>query len=184
MRRFSLILPLLLPLMLAGCTEDEAKDSGAGSDGAASDGGADGGADGAGDGAGDGGDTGCEELPFYVDADGDGYGVGEPVLACEAPEGHAPTDGDCDDGDAAFNPGAAEDDRLMVVSGVSKSHAMTGFRTGWLRGSRELVAVVTKLQEPFISCCVPFAQVCTRVAIIVVTDAPLRRCWHPIADVA
>ena len=81
-------------------------------------------------------------------------------------------------------PGAAEDDRLMVVSGVSKSHAMTGFRTGWLRGSRELVAVVTKLQEPFISCCVPFAQVCTRVAIIVVTDAPLRRCWHPIADVA
>ena len=109
MRRFSLILPLLLPLMLAGCTEDEAKDSGAGSDGAASDGGADGGADGAGDG-GDGGDTGCEELPFYVDADGDGYGVGEPVLACEAPEGHAPTDGDCDDGDLAFNPGAAEDD--------------------------------------------------------------------------
>ena len=105
MRRFLRFLPLILPLALAGCTEEEAKDSASGADGAG-----DGAADGAGDGAGDGGDTGCAELPFYVDADGDGYGVGEAVLACEAPEGHAPTDGDCDDGDAAFNPGAAEDD--------------------------------------------------------------------------
>jgi hypothetical protein len=31
-------------------------------------------------------------------------------MACEAPAGHVAAAGDCDDTDAAFNPGAAEDD--------------------------------------------------------------------------
>ena len=33
-----------------------------------------------------------------------------PVLACEPPEGFVTQDGDCDDGDAAFFPGATETD--------------------------------------------------------------------------
>eukprot|EP00041_Stephanoeca_diplocostata_P024323 m.613327 g.613327 ORF g.613327 m.613327 type:complete len:444 (+) comp22501_c0_seq12:213-1544(+) len=48
--------------------------------------------------------------------------------------------------------------RLMVVSSVSKSYAMTAFRVGWLRASPEVIQIATKLQEPFVSCGVPFAQ--------------------------
>ena len=47
---------------------------------------------------------------FYTDADGDGYGAGEPTAACAATDGQSPLDGDCDDNDPAFNPGAAEED--------------------------------------------------------------------------
>ena len=46
---------------------------------------------------------------FWVDGDGDGYGD-DPVEACEQPSGTATVDGDCDDDDPAYNPGASEDD--------------------------------------------------------------------------
>jgi len=46
---------------------------------------------------------------FWPDADGDGHGVPiTPRDACEAPAGYAPTDDDCDDGDASVFPGATE----------------------------------------------------------------------------
>ena len=49
------------------------------------------------------------EVSFFVDADGDGYGVSNSsVLACLVQVGTAVLDGDCDDGDAAINPGATE----------------------------------------------------------------------------
>ncbi|MBN2797850.1 MAG: hypothetical protein JXX28_01770 [Deltaproteobacteria bacterium] len=48
---------------------------------------------------------------FYVDGDGDGYGdAAAPVAACEAPAGAVSADGDCDDTDPAFHPGAPESD--------------------------------------------------------------------------
>ena len=47
---------------------------------------------------------------FYTDGDADGYGAGEAILACEAPSGAAARDGDCDDADPRYNPGAAEAD--------------------------------------------------------------------------
>jgi hypothetical protein len=48
---------------------------------------------------------------YYMDADGDGYGRDNAgVMACTAPAGYAPTPGDCDDGNPAFNPGAEESD--------------------------------------------------------------------------
>ncbi len=54
-------------------------------------------------------DTGCDAAtPWFVDADGDGYGAGAPVEACEAPEASVGVDGDCDDADAAIHPGADE----------------------------------------------------------------------------
>jgi hypothetical protein len=47
--------------------------------------------------------------PYYVDADGDGFGDGEAAgLACAAPPGFAAADGDCDDGELSVNPGAVE----------------------------------------------------------------------------
>jgi hypothetical protein len=50
-----------------------------------------------------------ETTDFYADADGDGYGGGAPLPACEPVPGHSRTDGsDCDDTDAAVHPGAVE----------------------------------------------------------------------------
>lgn len=47
-------------------------------------------------------------LPFYRDMDGDGYGAGEPMLACSAPANHVGRNGDCDDMNAARTPMRAE----------------------------------------------------------------------------
>jgi hypothetical protein len=47
---------------------------------------------------------------WYADADGDGYGdSAAPLAACDAPADSAAQGGDCDDGDPARSPGAAED---------------------------------------------------------------------------
>jgi large repetitive protein len=46
---------------------------------------------------------------FWADGDGDGYGdPNVDVLSCAAPEGFVADDQDCDDGEAAVNPGASE----------------------------------------------------------------------------
>jgi len=48
---------------------------------------------------------------YYRDVDGDGYGTLDDTLqACEPPSGYSDQTGDCDDTDAAFNPGADESD--------------------------------------------------------------------------
>jgi hypothetical protein len=45
---------------------------------------------------------------WYLDSDGDGYGAGTPVPACEAPPQHVSAPGDCDNNDGTFHPGAPE----------------------------------------------------------------------------
>jgi MYXO-CTERM domain-containing protein len=46
---------------------------------------------------------------WYLDADGDGYGdPGSAIIACDPPDGAVVSGADCDDADAARNPGAAE----------------------------------------------------------------------------
>lgn len=47
---------------------------------------------------------------FYPDADADGYGDanGQPVCACNPPQGYAAGNSDCDDSDASINPGAVD----------------------------------------------------------------------------
>jgi len=48
---------------------------------------------------------------WYLDGDGDGYGLDSlTTAACSQPTGYAAYDGDCDDADTAYNPGATEDD--------------------------------------------------------------------------
>lgn len=56
-----------------------------------------------------------QNLEFYVDADGDGYGAGELTLACAgdpgvAPAGYSLTSDDCNDADEMSYPGANEID--------------------------------------------------------------------------
>jgi aspartate aminotransferase len=56
------------------------------------------------------------------------------------------------DGQKAPNPYAfarnvGESSRLVVVQGVSKMYAMTGFRIGWALGNREVVEAMTNIQS-------------------------------------
>ena len=51
---------------------------------------------------------GCEELPWHFDADADGFGTGDAVMACEAPPRHVDNADDCDDLDSESFPGAPE----------------------------------------------------------------------------
>ena len=49
-------------------------------------------------------------------------------------------------------------ERVILVTGMSKAFAMTGFRVGFTRASRDYIELAAKLQEPFVSCGVAMAQ--------------------------
>ncbi len=54
-------------------------------------------------------DEGLSGSSYYADLDSDGYGdASSAVSACATPAGYVADDTDCDDSDAATNPGAAE----------------------------------------------------------------------------
>jgi aspartate/methionine/tyrosine aminotransferase len=54
---------------------------------------------------------------------------------------------------------------------------MTGFRVGWtLCSNLSLVAQMTKLQEPLVSCGVPFAQAAATTALLVHNANPQLSC--------
>ncbi len=55
-------------------------------------------------------DNAVDEQPWYLDRDGDGYGVSDVTdkTGCEQPEGFGPYPDDCDDTDATVFPGATE----------------------------------------------------------------------------
>jgi len=67
-------------------------------------------------------------------------------------------------GDIVFEQGHVSalsydpDERSLIVSGMSKSYAMTGFRVGFTRARADYVELATKLQEPFVSCGSGFSQ--------------------------
>ena len=57
------------------------------------------------------GEDATDALTWYEDGDGDGYGTTASLqTACDPPAGYALHDGDCDDADPAYHPGAAEAD--------------------------------------------------------------------------
>ena len=45
-----------------------------------------------------------------------------------------------------------DSERVITISGVSKSYAMTGWRIGWAITNAELVALCGKIQEALVSC--------------------------------
>jgi aspartate/methionine/tyrosine aminotransferase len=57
------------------------------------------------------------------------------------------------------------DDRVFIVSGASKSFAMTGWRIGWLVCPPALTSVVTALQEPVTSCASTVGQKAAEAAL-------------------
>jgi hypothetical protein len=51
----------------------------------------------------------CTEVPWYADADGDGFGDSSRVQeACDPPDGYVENGSDCDDASASVNPEAHE----------------------------------------------------------------------------
>ena len=51
------------------------------------------------------------------------------------------------------------EDRLILINGVSKAYAMTGYRIGWLAShDKELITAVKRLQGQTISCATTIAQ--------------------------
>jgi len=56
-------------------------------------------------------------------------------------------------------------DRVLIVSGVSKSYAMTGWRLGHLICPPDLVGLPIKLQEPIVSCASAISQKAAEAAL-------------------
>ena len=57
-------------------------------------------------------------------------------------------------------------DRLIVVNGVSKAYAMTGYRVGWLLSkNRDFIAACTRLQGQQITCATMVAQKAAEAAL-------------------
>ena len=69
------------------------------------------------------------------------------------------------------------DGRSLIVSGMSKSYAMTGYRVGFTRAAPEYVELATKLQEPFVSCGTGFSQ----LASVQGLEGP-QECVHEMRD--
>ena len=49
-------------------------------------------------------------------------------------------------------------ERSAVVTGVSKSYAMTGFRVGFVRAPEAIIDIAMKRQEPLVSCGTSISQ--------------------------
>jgi aspartate/methionine/tyrosine aminotransferase len=57
------------------------------------------------------------------------------------------------------------DGRVVTVSGVSKTYAMTGWRVGYLAASPEVAALAAKLQEPLVACAASVSQKAAEAAL-------------------
>jgi len=49
-------------------------------------------------------------------------------------------------------------DRVLILNSLSKSHAMTGWRIGYVVGNKEIISNMPKLQEGIVSCVSTFTQ--------------------------
>jgi aspartate aminotransferase/aminotransferase len=78
------------------------------------------------------------------------------------------------------------DGRVITVSGVSKTYAMTGWRIGYLAATRELATLVAKTQEAIVACPNGIAQVAAEAALTGPQDcvAEMRDAYRARRDVA
>jgi aspartate aminotransferase/aminotransferase len=78
------------------------------------------------------------------------------------------------------------DGRVITVSAVSKTYAMTGWRIGYLAATPELAGLVAKTQEAIVACPNAMAQVAAEVALTGPQDcvAEMRDAYRRRRDVA
>ena len=67
--------------------------------------------------------------------------------------------------DGAFSSPAKYNDRTLVIDGFSKSHAMTGWRVGFVHGPSEVIETMVKLQQYSFVCAPQPAQWAAAAAI-------------------
>lgn len=78
--------------------------------------------------------------------------------------------------DAPFSSPALHSDRVVVIDGFSKSHAMTGWRVGWVHGPREIIDACTMLQQYTFVCAPQVGQWAALAAADAPMDVPLAEC--------
>ncbi len=78
--------------------------------------------------------------------------------------------------DAPFASPALHSDRVVVIDGFSKSHAMTGWRVGWIHGPRAVIDACTMLQQYTFVCAPQVGQWAAVAALDAPMDAPLAEC--------
>jgi len=78
--------------------------------------------------------------------------------------------------DEPFHSPAAHGDRVIVIDGFSKSHAMTGWRVGWVHGPAEIIDACTMLQQYTFVCAPQIGQWGAIAAIDAPMDVPLSEC--------
>ena len=67
-------------------------------------------------------------------------------------------------------------DRVVVIDGFSKSHAMTGWRVGWVHGPAEIIDACTMLQQYTFVCAPQAGQWGAIAALDAPMDIPLAEC--------
>ena len=78
--------------------------------------------------------------------------------------------------DAPFASPAHFSDRVVVIDGFSKSHAMTGWRVGWVHGPQSIIDACTMLQQYTFVCAPQVGQWAALAALDAPMDAPLAEC--------
>ena len=78
--------------------------------------------------------------------------------------------------DEPFHSPAAHSDRVVVIDGFSKSHAMTGWRVGWVHGPAEVIDACTMLQQYTFVCAPQVGQWAAIAAIDAPMEIPLAEC--------
>jgi aspartate aminotransferase/aminotransferase len=78
------------------------------------------------------------------------------------------------------------DGRVLTISAVSKTYAMTGFRIGYLAATHELAQLVAKTQEAIVACPGSVSQVAAEAALTGPQDcvAAMRDAYRRRRDVA
>jgi aspartate/methionine/tyrosine aminotransferase len=78
--------------------------------------------------------------------------------------------------DAPFHSPALHSERVVVIDGFSKSHAMTGWRVGWVHGPADIVNACTMLQQYTFVCAPQVGQWAALAALDTPMDMPLGEC--------
>jgi aspartate/methionine/tyrosine aminotransferase len=78
--------------------------------------------------------------------------------------------------DAPFASPALHSEQVVVIDGFSKSHAMTGWRVGWVHGPKPVIDACTMMQQYTFVCAPQPGQWAAVAALDAPMDAPLAEC--------